>query len=283
MTASGSVGQKVWQRVIRGLRKRNDLPTLKGVAELAKMRRAGRLVFNVLDRLAPLAKPGVTTAELNLAAEQMIAEAGAEPLFKGQKHPQARFPFPAALCTSVNEEVVHGIPGDRRLCEGDIVSVDCGVRLDGFCGDGARTFAIGRISGGVQRLLDVTLESLELAIREVRANRWWTDIAAQMQALVEGAGFSVVREFVGHGIGSSMHEEPKVPNYVDRRQRREDFLLRPGMTIAIEPMVTMGTPDVQYSDASGWPVVTKDGLWAAHFEHTVAVTPDGVDVLTDGR
>jgi methionyl aminopeptidase len=269
--------------VIRGLRKRKDTPTLKSAAELEKMRQAGRLVYNVLERLEPLARPGVTTAELNKAAEQMIAEAGAKPLFKGQRHSQARFPFPAALCTSVNEEVVHGIPGDRQLREGDIVSVDCGVQLGGFCGDSARTFAIGQVGDRVRRLLDVTLEALNLAIREVRANRWWSDIAAGMQGLVEGEGFSVVREFVGHGIGRSMHEEPKVPNYVDRKQRKEDFLLKPGMTIAIEPMVTMGTPDVQYADASGWPVVTKDGQWAAHYEHTVAVTPNGVDVLTDGR
>jgi len=269
--------------VVRGLRKRKDAPTLKSAAEIEKMRRAGRLVRQVLVRLEPLARPGTTTAELNAVAEQMIAEAGAEPLFKGQRHAQAKAPFPAALCTSVNEEVVHGIPGERRLDEGDIVSVDCGVRLDGFCGDAACTFAVGRVSDRVRRLLAVTEEALELAIREVRPNRWWGEVAAKIQELVEGAGFSVVREFVGHGIGRSMHEEPKVPNYVDRKQGREDFLLKPGMTIAIEPMVTMGTPDVRYADASGWPVVTKDGLWAAHFEHTVAVTPGGVDVLTDGR
>jgi methionyl aminopeptidase len=247
------------------------------------MRHAGRLVFQVLERLALLVRPGVTTGEMNAVAEEMIARAGAEPLFRGQRHSQAKFPFPAAVCTSVNEEVVHGIPGDRRLREGDIVSVDCGVRLAGLCGDSARTFAVGKVDAGTCTLLDVTLASLDLAVREIRPNRWWGDVASQIQAMVERAGFSVVREFVGHGIGRDMWEEPKVPNYVDRRQRREDFLLLPGMTLAVEPMVTMGSPDVRYADASGWPVVTKDGGWAAHYEHTVAVTETGADVLTDGR
>lgn len=247
------------------------------------MRRAGRLVHRVLSHVATLARPGVATGELNAVAERMIEEAGASALFKGQKHRQARFPFPAALCTSLNDEVVHGIPGDRRLAVGDVLSVDCGVQLEGFCGDSALTVAIGRVSDDVQRLLDVTRGALELAIREIRPNRWWTEIAARMQALVEEAGFSVVREFVGHGIGRLLHEEPKVPNYVDTNPRREDFLLVPGMTLAVEPMVTVGTPDVRYADDTAWPVATKDGGWSAHYEHTLAVTADGVDVLTDGR
>ncbi len=268
---------------MRGLRHRRDLPTLKTAADIERMRQAGRLVHGILDRLAAMVLPGVTTGEMNAVAAEMIRAAGAEALFQGQKHAEARFPFPAVVCTSLNEEVVHGIPGARELGEGDIVSVDCGVRLNGLCGDSARTFAVGAVNGRARQLLEVTQEALNLAIREIRPGRWWGEIAAQMQRLVEDAGFSVVRQFVGHGIGREMWEEPKVPNYVDRSMRREDFLLKPGMTIAVEPMVTMGSPDVRYADASGWPVVTKDGRWAAHFEHTVAVTLTGADVLTDGR
>ena len=269
--------------MIRGLRRQKDAPTLKSAAEIERMREAGRLVNRVLKAVEEMVRPGVTTAAMNAVAEEMIAQAGAQALFKGQRHAQARFPFPAALCTSLNEEVVHGIPSDRPLRPGDIVSVDCGVRLGGYCGDAARTFAVGPVSERVQRLLEVTREALEIAIREVRPDRWWSEVAGAVQRYVESEGFSVVREFVGHGIGRRMHEEPKVPNYVDRGRRREDFLLRPGMTLAIEPMVTAGGAEVCYADSTGWPVVTKDGQWAAHFEHTVAVTPRGADVLTDGR
>jgi methionyl aminopeptidase len=267
--------------VIRGLRKKpKNTLSLKSAAEIEKMRRAGRLVFELLERVEAMIAPGVTTASVNAVAEQMIADAGAAPLFKGQTHAQATFPFPAALCTSVNDEVVHGIPSDRELREGDVVSIDCGVRLDGYCGDSARTFAVGRVEPRVQHLLDVTREALAVAIREMRPGRWWSEVAAKIQGGVERAGFSVVREFVGHGIGREMHEEPKVPNYV---QRREDFLLKPGMVLAVEPMVTMGDASVRYADASGWPVVTQDGQPAAHFEHDIAITSSGADVLSDGR
>ncbi len=247
------------------------------------MRRAGRVVYQIHRRLEEIARPGVTTAELNAVAEDMIRRAGGIALFRGVKTKQAKFPFPAALCTSVNDVVVHGIPSDRALREGDIVSVDCGVKLDGYCGDAANTIAIGQISAEVRRLLDVTIETLNLAIELIRPKRWWSEIAQVMQSHVETAGFSVVREFVGHGIGTDMHEEPKVPNYVDAKERKQDFVLRPGMTIAVEPMVNAGSVEVRYGDATGWPVVTKDGTFAAHFEHTIAVTASGVDVLTDGR
>ncbi len=247
------------------------------------MRRAGRLVYRVLGRMREMTGPGVTTAELNAVAEEMIAEAGAEPLFRGVRTKQAKFPFPSALCTSINDQVVHGIPSDRPLAEGDVVSVDCGVRLDGYCGDSATTIAVGQVPPEVRRLLEVTVESLRIAIEGIRPKRWWSEIAGAIQSHVESAGFSVVREFVGHGIGREMHEEPKVPNYVDPRERRQDFQLREGMTFAVEPMVNMGLPQVVYGDATGWPVVTKDGSIAAHFEHTLAVTPRGADVLTDGR
>ena len=247
------------------------------------MRRAGRVVARVHERMSEIARPGVTTGELNAVAEKMIADAGADALFKGVVNRQAKFPFPAALCTSVNEQVVHGIPNDRPLVEGDVVSIDCGVRLDGYCGDAARTLRIGTISPDRQRLLAVTAEALSIAVERMRPKCWWSEIAGAMQQHVEAAGFSVVRDFVGHGIGQEMHEEPKVPNYVDPRERKQDFELRVGMVLAVEPMVNLGTAAVQYGDVTGWPVVTKDGKCAAHFEHTIAVTSGGVDVLTDGR
>jgi methionyl aminopeptidase len=262
--------------------RRSGSARLKSRDEIERMRRAGQVVARVLARMREMGQPGMTTAEMNAVAEQLITEAGAEALFRGVETRQAKFPFPSALCTSVNEVVVHGIPSDRKLREGDIVSVDCGVRLNGYCGDGAVTVAIGKISGDVQRLLDLTQDVLSLAVRMIRPKRWWSDIAAVMQEKVEAAGFSVVREFVGHGIGREMHEEPKVPNYVDPRDRRQDFMLRPGMVLAVEPMVNMGTAAVVYGDGTGWPVVTQDGCYAAHFEHTIAVTDSGADVLTAG-
>lgn len=265
------------------LKRRAGGTRLKTSDEIERMRRAGRVVHGVLARLREMARPGITTADLNKVAEEMIAQAGGEALFRGVQSKQAKFPFPAALCTSVNDEVVHGIPSARRLVEGDVVSVDCGVRLDGYCGDSATTIAIGTVSPEVQKLLDVTTQTLEIAIREIRPRRWWSEIAEKMQKHVESRGFSVVREFVGHGIGREMHEEPKIPNYVDPKERKQDFLLLEGMTLAVEPMVNMGTEQVHYGDKTGWPVVTKDGKYAAHFEHTVAVTARGADVLTDGR
>jgi methionyl aminopeptidase len=253
---------------------------LKSPREIELMRQSGGLVCQVLDQVAELVKPGVTTRMLNQRAEELIADAGADALFKGVEHPQAKFPFPAALCTSVNDEIVHGIPNDRPLAEGDIVGVDCGVKLAGYCGDSARTFAVGRISAEVQRLLDVTAETLLLAIDLIKPGRMWGEVAGRMQKQVEDVGFSVVREFVGHGIGQQMHEEPKLPNYHDRRLEKTDFRLEPGMTLAVEPMVNIGTAGVRYSGSDGWVVATKDGKWSAHFEHTVAVTDSGARILT---
>lgn len=268
---------------MRSLFKRRSRTGIKTPEQIELMRVSGRLVHEVLSRVREIVRPGVTTGELNAVAEEIIRRAGATPLFRGVKIKQARFPFPAALCTSVNCEVVHGIPSDRRLEEGDVVSVDCGVRLNGFCGDSATTIPVGHVTDEVQRLLTVTREALEIAVAGIRPNRWWSEIARAVQAHVEAAGFSVVREFVGHGIGREMHEEPKVPNYVDPRERKEDFLLLKGMTLAVEPMVNVGTPEVEYEDDTGWPVVAKDRGCSAHFEHTVAVTFTGADVLTDGR
>ena len=256
---------------------------LKSPREIELMREAGRIVRCVLSRCEELASPGVSSAELNAEAERIIAEAGGEALFKGVRAPKARFPFPAALCTSTNEEVVHGIPNARPLRAGDIISVDCGVRLKGYCGDAAVTIAIGEVSPEVQRLLDVTRAMLDIAVADMAPGRRWSEVAKRMQKHAEKSGFSVVREFVGHGIGQEMHEDPKVPNYYDRQQAKHDFELRSGMLLAVEPMVNMGAADVEYKDDDFWTVATRDGRWAAHFEHTIAVTDNGSDVLTDGR
>jgi methionyl aminopeptidase len=262
--------------------RRNAGIVLKSAREIELMRQAGRLVWQVLERMQALVRPGVTTGELNAAAERMIAAAGAIALFKGVRTPHAATAFPAALCTSVNEEVVHGIPGERMLIEGDVVSIDCGVKLNGYCGDGARTYPVGEVEPRVAELLKVTQGALDLAIAEIRESRPWSEIASQMQEYVEGQGFSVVREFVGHGIGREMHEEPKVANYRDRSDRRSDFVLEAGLTLAIEPMVNLGGAAVHYARPDRWVVATRDGSYAAHFEHTVAVTGEGADILTAG-
>ena len=253
---------------------------LRSPREIELMSQAGAVVARILHRVGEMVRPGVTTAGLNTEAERIIAEAGGTPLFKGVEHPRARFPFPAALCTSVNEEVVHGIPSDRRLHDGDVISVDCGVRLRGYCGDAARTFAVGRVAPEVERLLRVTRETLELAVRHMRPDHLWSEVSRLMQRHVEEAGFSVVRDFVGHGIGQEMHEEPKVANYYDRTQARHDFEMKVGMVLAVEPMVNMGKAAVEYGDRTGWPVVTKDRRYSAHFEHTIAITDEGARILT---
>lgn len=257
--------------------------TYKTAREIELMRAAGALVADVLDAVCAQVAPGVTTGELNALAERLIADAGAEALFKGVVNRAASHPFPAALCISVNDEVVHGVPGERRLRDGDVASVDCGVRLNGYCGDAARTLAVGQVSAEGKRLLEVTEDALQTAIASIRPGLMWSSIADRIQRLVESAGMSVVRDFVGHGIGREMHEEPKVPNYFDARLQRSDFRLKPGLTLAIEPMVALGEAAVRYADGDGWVIVTRDGSLAAHFEHTVAVVEDGAEVLTVAR
>ncbi len=256
---------------------------LKSAREIELMRNAGRVVHAVLAKMRELARPGIATAELNSVAEQMIAEAGGEALFKGVRNPQAKFPFPAALCVSVNEQLVHGIPSERVLRNGDIVSVDCGVRLAGYCGDAATTVAVGTVSAEVGHLLEVTRRALDLAIEHLCPGRRWSEVAGKIQAFVEDERLAIVRDFVGHGIGREMHEEPKVPNFWDRRQEGSDFELVPGTVLAIEPMVNLGSHTVEYGSDDGWVIVTRDRKCAAHFEHTAAVTEGGADVLTDGR
>ena len=262
------------------LRERPTLSVLKSPREIELMRAAGRIVRQVLEEMREQVRPGVRLSDLATAAEEIISSAGAEALFKGVVSPATKFPFPAAICASVNDVVVHGIPDDRVLDEGDILSVDCGVRLKGYCGDAATTLPVGQISPSTAKLLEVTQQTLGLALSEIRPGRLWSEVAERMQHHVESAGFSVVREFVGHGIGQEMHEEPKVPNYTDRQQRKQDFRLEPGLVLAVEPMVNQGGKEVKIGDSSGWPQVTGDGSLSAHFEQTVAITSDGVDILT---
>lgn len=242
----------------------------KSPAEIEKMRAANQLVARVLDELASMVAPGVSTADLDEAAEAKVRAAGAEPAFKGYRG------YPATLCASVNEQVVHGIPNRRAMASGDIISLDMGVRLNGYYGDSAVTVAVGTVSEEVARLLRVTQEALQRGIEQVKVGGRISDIGHAIQACVESQGFSVVREFVGHGIGAALHEEPQIANYGEPGRGPR---LAEGMTLAIEPMVNMGKPAVKVL-ADGWTAVTKDGSLSAHFEHTVAVTKNGPDVLT---
>jgi methionyl aminopeptidase len=243
----------------------------RSAAELERMRAAGRLVGEVLTELRAHVAPGVTTADLDALAEKRILAAGAIPAFKGYHG------YPATICASINEEVIHGIPSGRRvLNEGDVISLDVGASLGGYFGDSAITVAVGQVSEEAATLLRVTDESLYKAIEAVKPGGRISDIGHAVQQHVEAYGFSVVREFVGHGIGQSMHEEPQVPNY---GQPGRGPRLAEGMVIAIEPMVNAGKPAVKVL-GDGWTAVTKDGSLSAHFEHTVAVTADGPWILT---
>ena len=225
-----------------------------------------------------MVREGVTTQDLELAAERMISDAGAKPAFKGYYTQAAGTKFPYVLCASVNEEVIHGMPSPKRkLKAGDIVSLDTGVLLNGYYGDSAITVPVGEINDSAKRLLKVTQESLELAIDRVRAGNRLFDICGTVEKHVTSNGFSIVREFVGHGIGTSLHEEPQVPNYVDRRG--ENPRLKAGMVLAIEPMVNAGKPDTKVL-SDKWTAVAKDGSYSAHFEHMVAVTDNGPWVLS---
>jgi methionyl aminopeptidase len=250
----------------------------KSATELAKMHRSGMLVYEILHRLAKMCGEGVATLDLEVATEKMIKDAGAVPAFKGYYTQTAGTKFPFVLCASVNDEIVHGMPSaKRKLRKGDIVSLDTGVQLDGYFGDSAITVPIGEVSEPVQRLLRVTQDSLEMAIGKARAGNRLFDICGTVEKHVTENGFSVVREMVGHGIGTKLHEEPQIPNYVDRRN--ENPRLREGMVLAIEPMVNLGKPDMKMR-ADKWTAVTKDGSYSAHFEHCVAITDNGPWVLT---
>jgi methionyl aminopeptidase len=250
----------------------------RSAAELEKLRQSGLLVFQILEKLKAMVGEGVTTQDLEAAAEKMIADAGAKPAFKGYYSQAAGTKYPYSLCTSVNEEVVHGMPSaKRKLKSGDIVSIDTGVLLNGYYGDSAVTVPVGEVNDPVKRLLAVTAESLELAIDRVRSGNRLFDVCGSVEKHVVSQGFSIVREFVGHGIGTSLHEEPQIPNYVDRRG--ENPRLKPGMVLAIEPMVNAGRPETKVL-SDKWTAVAKDGSYSAHFEHMVAVTDNGPWVLS---
>jgi len=255
---------------------------LKSAREIELMRRAGKVVHAVLSRLGEMIEPGITTAELDAEAERLTHSFGAECLFKGV--PGRHGPFPGNICVSINDEVVHGIPSEKRIIrQGDVVSIDFGCRLNGYCGDAARTYIVGeKASHDVHRLVNVTKEVLKIAKEMAKPGILWSTVARAMQDYVEKHGFSVVKEFVGHGIGTEMHEEPKVPNFVSKELLRNDILLEEGLVIAVEPMVTMGSSDVIVAE-DGWTVRTRDGKPAAHFEDTLAITSKGVQVLTNGN
>ncbi len=243
---------------------------LKSPEEVEKMRRASRIVAEVIQELGPFVKPGVTTRELDRLAEEMMRKKKAIPAFKGYRG------YPNVLCTSVNETVVHGIPSDRALKEGDILGVDCGVVVEGFYGDSAKTFAVGQVDADSRRLMDVTRESLQKGIEQMAVGNRIHDISWAVQSHVEAAGFSVVKDFVGHGIGRSLHEEPQVPNF---GTPKTGMRLSVGLVLAIEPMVNRGRPEVKVLE-DGWTAVTADGMRSAHFEHTIALTEKGFEILS---
>ena len=243
----------------------------KSRAEIEKMRRSGHIVREVLEHVRGLVAPGVSTMDLERAAEKKIEEAGAKPAFKGY------FDYPCVLCTSINQEIVHGIPSEKRVLKaGDIVSIDCGVVLDGYYGDAALTVPVVEVSPELTKLLEITEASLYRGIEAARVGNTVGDVGAAVQELVEANGFSVVREFVGHGIGTRLHEEPQVPNFGTRGHGAR---LREGMVLAIEPMVNFGKPGTRLL-SDKWTAVTEDGSHSAHFEHCVAVTEDGPLILT---
>ncbi|HZT91578.1 MAG TPA: type I methionyl aminopeptidase [Gaiellaceae bacterium] len=242
----------------------------KSTQEIETMARAGRVVAGTLALLEEHVQPGITTGELDRLAEEFIRSHDGVPTFLGYKG------YPASTCLSPNDMVVHGIPGRRRLADGDILSVDVGVTLDGFVADSAWTFPVGEVADEAQRLLDVCKAALDAGIEQARVGNTISDISRAVQTITEEAGFSVIRSLVGHGVGRSMHEDPQVPNFVSSYKGPE---LKPGVTIAIEPMITAGGPDVYIHD-DGWSISTVDGSLAAHFEHTVAVTDERPRVLT---
>jgi methionyl aminopeptidase len=245
--------------------------TIRSEAEIERMYTANQLVSDVLAKLEAAVAPGVTTWDLDVLAERLVREGGAVPAFKGYRG------YPATLCASINEEVVHGIPSrTRALKDGDIISLDMGVKMGGYYGDSAVTVAVGQVSDRTQALLRVTREALDRAIAQARVGARLSDIGHAVQAWVEAHGFSIVREFVGHGIGEQLHEEPQIPNY---GRPGHGVKLAAGMVLAIEPMVAMGRPETKVL-ADKWTAVTRDGSLAAHFEHTVAVTANGPRVLT---
>jgi methionyl aminopeptidase len=250
--------------------------TIKTDKEILEMREAGLVLWDAHQKAKELLQEGITTNEIDNAVEKYILSQGAVPLFNGVP---GRVPYPSATCISINEEVVHGIPSGRKLVTGDIVSIDIGVRLDGWCSDAATTWPVGKISDAKKRLLSETEDALRFAIKQLGSKSHWSLIVKKMQKRIESNGFSIIEELVSHGIGRDMWEHPQIPNYFNKRN--EDFRIRQGATLAIEPMLNMGDRGVKLKN-DHWTIVTRDGKPSAHFEHTVAITSRGPVVLSCG-
>jgi methionyl aminopeptidase len=255
----------------------NQSPELKSPREIGLMREAGKIVAEALRLCRDKAKPGVTTGEIDAAVEALFKRYNAQSLFKG--YPGSRIPFPAVTCISLNEQVVHGIPGTRVIRDGDLVKIDTACKLNGWCADAAISLPIGNVRPQWLRLVEVGKQVLDLAIQEMLIRNWWSEVASKMQHLAEQAGFSVVHQYVGHGIGRIMHENPQVPNFISRDLRKQNFRLEEGLALAVEPMVNMGKAETM-TLRDHWTVVTRDGLPSVHVEHTLAVTKEGIVIVT---
>jgi methionyl aminopeptidase len=253
-------------------------PELKKPHEIGLMREAGKVVAEALRICRQMAKPGTRTVDIDQAVEAIYTRCGAIPLFKGYQG-GAKVPFPAATCISINDEVVHGIPGPRVIRDGELLKIDTACKLNGWCADAAVTLIVGEVRPEWRRLVKVAEEVLAIAAVEMARRRWWSEVAMRMQQYVESNGFRVVKQYVGHGIGRIMHENPQVPNFSDRDVRKHDFKLQEGLVLAVEPMVNMGRASVDVK-RDHWTVVTQDGLPSAHVEHTFALTGDGVMIVT---
>lgn len=253
-------------------------PELKSPREIGLMREAGKVVAEALRLCRDLARTGTRTIDIDRAVEALYQRYGAIPLFKGYQG-SSKVPFPASTCISLNEQVVHGIPGQREIREGDLIKIDTACKLNGWCADAAMTIVVGTVRPEWQRLVKVGEEVLALATAELGQRKWWTEVAAKMEQHVHQARFSVVEQYVGHGIGRIMHENPQVPNFVNKEVKKNDFRLEPGLVLAIEPMVNMGRPEVD-TLRDHWTVVTRDRLPSVHVEHTLALTDNGVLVVT---
>ena len=250
---------------------------IKTKQEIEIIKEGGKILAGILDLVIKKIKPGMTSTELNQYAEELIQKSGGEASFKGYRAAWTEHVYPAALCISINNEVVHGIPSGRIFNEGDIVGLDCGLKYKGLFTDMAKTVAVGKISKEAQKLLNVTQDSLMAGIEKVKPGEKLTEVSKAIQVVIEKAGFTVVRQLVGHGVGYSAHEDPQIPNYLSKQF--PEVILKPGMVLAIEPMVNIGGWEVETLD-DGWTIATQDGSLSAHFEHTVAVTDDGYEILT---
>jgi len=254
-------------------------PELKSTREIGLMREAGKLVAAALHLCRDMCKPGVRTLEIDQAVEALFKSYSATPLFKGYAGGQ-KVPFPASTCISINEQVVHGIPGPRQVKEGDLVKIDTACKLNGWCADAAITIMVGEMRPERRRLVEVAWQVLQVAIDQMPRRRWWSEVAAHMQKHAQDAGYTVVEQYVGHGIGRIMHESPQVPNFVSREMRlKQDFRLEEGLVLAVEPMVNMGRAETRVL-SDNWTVVTRDSMPSAHVEHTLALTREGLKIVT---